>query len=138
MAVVSGGAALQPRLARVFWAAQIPVMEGYGLTETSPVICVNRVQPAENRISTVGPVIEGVEMKIAEDGEILTRGPHVMKGYYNKPELTAEVIDSEGWFHTGDIGELVEGRSLKLLTVRKRCSKHLVVNTLHLSRSKIN
>jgi long-chain acyl-CoA synthetase len=121
--IVSGGAALQPRLAKIFSAAQIIVMEGYGLTETSPVIAVNRWEENDRRIGTVGPLLSGVEVKIAEDGEILSRGPHIMKGYFKRPDLTAEAIDKDGWFHTGDIGEFVEGRFLKITDRKKEMFK---------------
>ncbi|MFC6996217.1 AMP-dependent synthetase/ligase [Rufibacter roseus] len=121
--IVSGGAALQPRLARVFWGANIRIMEGYGLTETSPVIAVNRYEPENNVIGTVGPAINNVEIKIAPDGEILTRSESVMVGYYKRPDLTAEVIDKDGWFHTGDIGELVEGKFLKITDRKKEMFK---------------
>ncbi len=122
-AIVSGGAALQSRLARVFTAARIPIMEGYGLTETSPVIAVNRYEVENRCFGTVGPKLEEVEVKIAEDGEILTRGPHVMKGYYKQPDKTKKVIDEDGWFHTGDIGEWVEGKFLKITDRKKQVFK---------------
>jgi long-chain acyl-CoA synthetase len=121
--IVSGGGALQPRLARVFWAAGIRVMEGYGLTETSPVIAVNGYERENNMIGAVGPLIDNMEVKIAADGEILTKSASVMKGYYNKPELTAEAIDQDGWFHTGDIGEFVNGRFLKITDRKKEMFK---------------
>ncbi|MGI4832846.1 MAG: AMP-dependent synthetase/ligase [Janthinobacterium lividum] len=121
--IVSGGGALQPRLARVFWAAGIRVMEGYGLTETSPVIAVNGYEKQDNMMGAVGPLIENMEVKIAADGEILTRSASVMKGYYNRPDLTAEAIDADGWFHTGDIGEFVSGRFLKITDRKKEMFK---------------
>ncbi|SET94393.1 AMP-dependent synthetase/ligase [Hymenobacter actinosclerus] len=121
--IVSGGGALQPRLARVFWSAGIPVMEGYGLTETSPVIAVGGYDPEENMIGTVGPIVDNTEVKIAADGEILTKSESVMKGYYNQPELTAKEFDEDGWFHTGDIGEMVQGRFLKITDRKKEMFK---------------
>jgi long-chain acyl-CoA synthetase len=122
-AVASGGAALQPRLARVFHAAKIPVLEGYGLTETSPVIAVNNFQPGCVKFGTVGTVIRGVEVKFGDDGEILCKGPNVMLGYYKSPELTAEVLDKDGWFHTGDIGVMEENKFLKITDRKKEIFK---------------
>lgn len=119
LAVASGSAALQPRLARIFLAAGIPVMEGYGLTETSPVISVNEENNNGTMIGAVGRVIKNVEVKIAEDGEILTKGPCVMMGYYKRPDLTDEVIDKDGWFHTGDIGTFV-GKNNDFLKITDR------------------
>lgn len=121
-AIASGSAALQARLARIFMAAQIPVMEGYGLTETSPVVSVNSEEHGVI-FGSVGTVIDGVEVKIAEDGEILVKGPNVMMGYYNNPQATAEVMDADGWFHTGDIGEFVKGKFLKITDRKKEIFK---------------
>ncbi|MBC7904639.1 MAG: long-chain fatty acid--CoA ligase [Gemmatimonadaceae bacterium] len=120
--VVSGGAACQVRLIRIFTAAQIPIMEGYGLTETSPVISVNRYDVAGRRFGTVGPLIDDVEVKIAEDGEILCKGPNVMLGYYKRPDLTAEEV-VDGWFKTGDIGMLSDDNFLKITDRKKELFK---------------
>jgi len=123
IAIISGGAALQPRLARVFHAAGIIVLEGYGLTETSPVVAVNNFEPNSIRFGTVGPVIPNVSVKIAEDGEVLCKGPNIMLGYYNRPDLTAQVIDEAGWFHTGDIGMFEDNRFLKITDRKKEIFK---------------
>jgi long-chain acyl-CoA synthetase len=121
--LVSGGAALQSRLEKIFWAAGLPVIQGYGLTETSPVIAVNPFRVDEIGFGTCGPVIEGCEVMIAGDGEILCKGENVMMGYYKAPDLTADMIDKDGWLHTGDIGVITEGKFLKITDRKKEMFK---------------
>lgn len=122
-AIVTGSAPCQPRLIRVFTAANIVIMEGYGLTETSPVVSVNRFESEDRRIGSIGTLIDNVEVKIAEDGELMCRGNNIMMGYYKHPEMTAEVMTPDGWFKTGDIGEWVEGRFLKITDRKKEIFK---------------
>src|SRR5690554_334762 len=122
-AVASGSASLNPRLARVFNAAGIPVLEGYGLTETSPVVSVNQMENNGMKFGTTGRPLKGVQVKIADDGEILVKGPNVMMGYYKRPDLTDEVLEKDGWLHTGDIGELVDGQFLAITDRKKEIFK---------------
>ncbi len=121
--IVSGSASLHPRLARIFWAAKIPILEAYGLTETSPGVTCYRFEPGCMKFGTVGPLLTGNQMKIAEDGEVLCKGPNIMMGYLNRPEKTAEVIDADGWFHTGDIGVIEDGKFLKITDRKKEIFK---------------
>ncbi len=120
--IITGGAACQVRLIRIFTAAQIPIMEGYGLTETSPVISVNRYNEKERMFGSVGPLIDGVQVKIADDGEILCKGNNIMMGYYKQPELTAESFEN-GWYKTGDIGMMIDNTFLKITDRKKEMFK---------------
>ena len=121
--IICGSAALNPRLSRIFWAACLPILEGYGMTETSPVITAGSPYKEDYCIGTTGRVVANVQVKIAEDGEILVKGPGVMKGYYNKPDQTAETFDADGWLKTGDIGEFVDGKYLKITDRKKEIFK---------------
>ncbi|MDP4281344.1 MAG: long-chain fatty acid--CoA ligase [Bacteroidota bacterium] len=121
--ISSGSASLHPRLSRIFWAAKIPILEAYGLTETSPAVSIFHFCPGGVRFGTVGMLLRDIQVKIAEDGEILCKGPNVMMGYYNRPERTREVIDEEGWFHTGDIGVMEEGKYLRITDRKKEIFK---------------
>ena len=120
--IVTGAAACQVKLIRIFTAGGIPILEGYGQTESSPVISFNRVNPKDRYFGTVGPVIDGVEVKLADDGEILCKGPNVMMGYYKRPDLTAETV-IDGWLYTGDIGTMVDGKFLKITDRKKEIFK---------------
>lgn len=120
--IVTGAAACPVKMIRIFTAAGVPILEGYGQTETSPVISVNGLEPEKRMFGTVGPIIDGVEVKIAEDGEILCKGPNVMTGYYKRPDLTEETI-KDGWLHTGDIGTLVNNYFLKITDRKKEIFK---------------
>lgn len=119
LVVITGSSSIQEPMVRLFAAAGVNIYEGYGLSETSPVIAVNDPNHKQVKIGTVGPILKGVECKLADDGEILTRGPHVMMGYYKDPEYTKQVIDEDGWFHTGDIGVFIQNKFLKI-TDRKK------------------
>ena len=121
--IVSGGASLDPRLTRLFWAARIHLIEGYGLTETSPVVAVYNFETEGVKFGTVGPILPEVDIRIADDGEILVKGPNVMLGYYNRPERTREAIDPDGWFHTGDIGVIEDGKYLRITDRKKEIFK---------------
>ncbi len=123
MLIVSGGSAIQAKIIRLFTAAKMYIFEGYGMTEASPVIAVNNPKEMIIKIGTVGKAMEGTEMMIAEDGEILSRGPHIMMGYYKDPEYTKTVIDEEGWLHTGDIGVMVDKIFLKITDRKKEIFK---------------
>jgi len=122
--IISGGAALSSRLARVFWAAGIPILEGYGLTETAPVISLNGIDDGQTSLGTVGKKIgNDQDLEIAKDGEIIFKGPNLMVGYYKAKNLTAEAIDENGWFHTGDLGEIDKDGFLRITGRKKEIFK---------------
>jgi long-chain acyl-CoA synthetase len=121
--IVCGSASLHPRLTRIYWAARMPILEAYGLTETSPGITCYRFEPGGVKFGTVGPLLTGVQVKIADDGEILVKSPGVMLGYLNRPDRTREVMDNKGWFHTGDIGLIEDGKFLKITDRKKEMFK---------------
>lgn len=123
MLIVTGGSSIRPCVIRLFSAAKLYIYEGYGMTETAPVIAVNNPKDQIRKIGTVGKPMPGTEIKFAKDGEILTRGPHLMTGYYKNPEATRQAIDSEGWFHTGDVGTMVDGIFLKITDRKKEIFK---------------
>lgn len=123
--IVSGGAALNPRIERIFTCAGLALLQGYGLTETCVVVAVNRYEEKRRKFGTVGIVVENSQVKIAEeDGEILMKGPSLMRGYYKNEEATKEVIDNDGWFHTGDVGTFVDGKFLKITDRKKEIFKN--------------
>jgi long-chain acyl-CoA synthetase len=122
--LASGGAALNPRIERIFYCAGLNLLQGYGLTETCVVVSINRFDEDNRMFGTTGVVVENSQVKIAdEDGEILVKGPSLMMGYYKNPEATAEVIDSEGWFHTGDVGVMIDSKFLKITDRKKELFK---------------
>jgi len=122
-AIITGGAAIQPRIIRLFSAAKMFIYEGYGLTETSPVIAVNNPNRGLVKIGTIGPILDDVQVKFSDEGEILTKSDSLMQGYYKDPEYTKQVIDEDGWFHTGDIGEMIDGIYLKITDRKKEIFK---------------
>lgn len=121
--IVSGSAALNPRLTKIFWAARIPILDAYGLTETSPCVAMSHFGEGGVKFGTVGPLLANVQVSIADDGEILVKSPGVMMGYYNRPEKTTEVMDTGGWFHTGDIGVMEDGKFLRITDRKKEIFK---------------
>jgi len=122
-AIITGGAAIQPRIIRLFSAAKMFIYEGYGLTETSPVIAVNNPNRGRVKIGTIGPVLDDVQVKLSDEGEILTKSDSLMIGYYKDSEYTKQVVDENGWFHTGDIGEMIDGIYLKITDRKKEIFK---------------